>query len=212
MNSISFNGPYGGIFLSANGNEWKTSPVIQSVSSAEVTGTSESGDIVEVFCDDKSEGSIYLGTANADASGNFTLSLSQPVPLDNVTATATDAKGNTSYFSSPFNKNTFVEAETAIPERFSFSQNFPNPFNPSTTLSYNLPAASEVELTVFDVNGRQIKMLEKGMRSAGNHEVRWEGKDDNQNPVPSGIYMARLRCKSEGKKSVIMSRKLMLIK
>ena len=212
MNSISFNGTEGGIWLTGSGNEWKTPPVIQSVSSSEVTGTSEPQDVVEVFCDDNNEGRIYLGTVSADASGNFTLPLSQPIPLDNVTATATNLQWNTSYFSNPFNKNTPVEDETVIPEKFSFSQNFPNPFNPSTTLSYYLPAGSEVELTIFNANGKQIKMLEKGMRSAGTHKVRWEGKDGNLNHVPSGIYIARLSCKSEGKKSIIMSRKLMLIK
>jgi len=212
MNSISMNGSYGGIYLTANGNEWKTSPVIQSVSSAEVTGTSEPGDIVEVFCDDKSEGRIYLGTTNADASGNFTLTLSGSIPFANLTATATDAKGNTSCFSNPFNKNTFVDKDVLIPEQFSFARNYPNPFNPSTTMSYNLPSASEVELTVFTVGGKQIKRLEMGRRSAGNHKVNWCGMDDNRNPVPSGVYIARLNCKSQSGKNIVLSRKLMLLK
>jgi hypothetical protein len=63
----------------------------------------------------------------------------------------------------------------------------PNPFNPSTTLSYELPAASELKLTVFDTAGRLVATLAEGRQLAGAHSVIFEGSD-----LPSGIYFARL--------------------
>ena len=67
----------------------------------------------------------------------------------------------------------------------------PNPFNPSTTLSLVLPGQSPVELALFDVRGHRVRRLYEGWLDQGRHEFRWDGRDDEGQAMPSGIYVAR---------------------
>jgi hypothetical protein len=97
-NSIHSNGGLG-IDNVAGGNLELSSPVITAVSVAQVSGTACPGCTVEVFSDDEDEGRIFEGSTVADGSGNWSLHVSPAGP--NVTATATDAAGNTSEFSAP---------------------------------------------------------------------------------------------------------------
>lgn len=71
--------------------------------------------------------------------------------------------------------------------------NVPNPFNPSTTIRYDLLSPCRVGLQVYDVSGRLVRVLRDGMHQvAGRHEVVWHGRDDSGRPVPSGTYVYRL--------------------
>ncbi len=78
----------------------------------------------------------------------------------------------------------------------------PNPFNPTTTLSFTLPAAARVKLSVFDIAGRQVAELVDGFQNAGVHEVIWDAAG-----LPSGIYCAHL---SAGSRSA--AQKMVLLK
>ncbi len=89
-----------------------------------------------------------------------------------------------------------------IPISFSLGQNYPNPFNPATTISYQLPAASHVELDVFDVLGREVKTLVNQKQSPGTYTVTFDGSR-----LSSGVYFYRLS--AGGFTSV---KKLMLVK
>lgn len=71
-------------------------------------------------------------------------------------------------------------------------QNTPNPFNPHTVIGYYLPQTRRVRLEVFDVRGCMVKMLVDESKSAGNHSVIWDGRDNNGDKVSSGIYFYRL--------------------
>lgn len=71
-------------------------------------------------------------------------------------------------------------------------QNFPNPFNPSTTIRYTLPVAAQVELTISDALGRQVAVLHSGSRDAGVHTASWNGRDRNGLRLPTGMYYTRL--------------------
>ncbi|RMF58481.1 MAG: T9SS C-terminal target domain-containing protein, partial [Calditrichaeota bacterium] len=71
-------------------------------------------------------------------------------------------------------------------------QNFPNPFNPKTLISYRLPVATEIELAVYNVLGQKIATLVTGFQKAGTYSVEWNGKDDNGIDVATGIYLFRL--------------------
>lgn len=73
------------------------------------------------------------------------------------------------------------------PETYALEQNYPNPFNPQTTIGFNVPTASEVRLTVFDMLGREISVLVNGVVPSGRHEVVFEAGD-----LPSGTYLYRL--------------------
>ncbi|MBK8982941.1 MAG: T9SS type A sorting domain-containing protein [Ignavibacteria bacterium] len=79
------------------------------------------------------------------------------------------------------------EIQNTQPESFVLSQNFPNPFNPVTTISFSLPQASYVVLKVFDAAGKEIKELINEYRQRGSYEVKFDGSD-----LPSGIYFYRL--------------------
>ncbi len=83
--------------------------------------------------------------------------------------------------------------DNQIPGDFFLAQNFPNPFNPTTHISYRLAAKSPVTLTVFNAVGEMIKtLIDAENQSTGTHSVQWDGKDNNRQPVPSGIYFYRL--------------------
>ncbi len=69
---------------------------------------------------------------------------------------------------------------------------YPNPFNPKTTIVYNLPSPSDVRLSVYDVTGRLVTILEDGEHSAGDHEVIWLGTDACGDDVATGVYFFRL--------------------
>ncbi|UCD36736.1 MAG: right-handed parallel beta-helix repeat-containing protein [Fidelibacterota bacterium] len=92
-------------------------------------------------------------------------------------------------YSSP----TAIAADTPpAPLRFTLYPNYPNPFNPATTISYHLPARADITLRVYDLRGREIATLVAGNRPAGTHTVNWHGRDHHGLPVPSGVYVARL--------------------
>jgi len=79
-----------------------------------------------------------------------------------------------------------------IPQRFALHANRPNPFNPTTTIGYDLPHAARVRLTVYDVRGREVVTLVNGSKPAGEHRVEWDGHDAQRQPVASGVYFYRL--------------------
>ena len=75
--------------------------------------------------------------------------------------------------------------------------NVPNPFNPTTSIRYELPQATRVSLKVIDVSGRVVKALVSGSESAGAKEVRWNGENDNGQSVSSGVYFMYLEAGGE---------------
>lgn len=79
------------------------------------------------------------------------------------------------------------------PERFALFDPMPNPFNPSTTLSFALPAASPVLLEVYDVRGQLVATLLDEKRTAGVHRVTWDGRDRSGQSVASGVYLCRIK-------------------
>jgi len=80
----------------------------------------------------------------------------------------------------------------------SLRQNSPNPFNPVTTMSFNVPqGAGHVSLNVYGVDGRHIRSLADGVMAAGPHALTWDGLDEKGRPLPSGIYFARLTTEHE---------------
>ncbi len=71
-------------------------------------------------------------------------------------------------------------------------QNYPNPFNPVTTIEYNLPQATEVEVTILNSIGQKIKYLVREKQAAGRHQVTWSGQDNTGNKAASGVYYYKL--------------------
>ena len=75
-----------------------------------------------------------------------------------------------------------------IPSDFSLQQNFPNPFNPSTEIRFDLPEEGQVELTVFNMQGQKVRTLESGRMTPGYHAIIWNGTNDNGSRVSTGMY------------------------
>lgn len=90
---------------------------------------------------------------------------------------------------------------------FALHQNFPNPFNPSTTIEYELPSVGEVAIEIFDLGGRFVRTLAQRVENAGLHRVSWDGRDDIGVAVGTGAYF----CKVSFNREVIV-RKLLLVK
>ncbi|MEL6822774.1 MAG: FlgD immunoglobulin-like domain containing protein, partial [Calditrichota bacterium] len=96
---------------------------------------------------------------------------------------------------------------TYISDDFQLRQNFPNPFNPETTIQFELSAAGNFQLVIFDVLGRRVRELVNENLASGSFQVRWDGRDDLGREVSSGIYVYQLIGKG-----VAVSRKMMLLR
>jgi len=94
-----------------------------------------------------------------------------------------------------------------LPRQFILEQNYPNPFNPTTKIRFALPKTSQVEICIFNLNGQKIKTLANETITAGVHEISWNGVDDQNQPVASGVYIYRLKA-GDNKNS----KKLLLIR
>lgn len=81
----------------------------------------------------------------------------------------------------------------ALPEFFAVSQNFPNPFNPATTINFQLPQPSQVSLKIYNATGQLVKTLVHGEQPAGYFTETWNGTNDNGQAVGSGVYYYRLK-------------------
>lgn len=79
-----------------------------------------------------------------------------------------------------------------LPQRFALHANYPNPFNPTTLIKYDLPRSTEVRLTIMDVLGQVVRTLVAEKQADGSHAVLWDGKDEHGTPKASGVYLYRL--------------------
>lgn len=86
-----------------------------------------------------------------------------------------------------------VEKDKTLPAEFAILGCFPNPFNPETTIEYNLPGEVFVELSVYSVSGQKVRQLVHNKKSAGKHTAVWDGCDENGMRVSSGIYISHLK-------------------
>ncbi|MCH8496016.1 MAG: T9SS type A sorting domain-containing protein [Balneolales bacterium] len=98
--------------------------------------------------------------------------------------------------------NTSMEAISDMPSEVKLAQNFPNPFNPTTRISYELPAESQVRLAVYDLLGRQVAVLVNDRMSPGEHSVNF-----NAASLSSGVYIYRLEASG-----VVLTQKMTLVK
>lgn len=93
------------------------------------------------------------------------------------------------------------------PRTFALKQNFPNPFNPSTRIEFSLETGADIDLSIYNMTGEQIRMLVSSRRSAGTHFVNWNGRDASGQQVASGIYIYRI---SNG--SQLLAKKMILLR
>jgi len=84
--------------------------------------------------------------------------------------------------------------------------NYPNPFNPSTTIFYNLPACGQVELNIYNIRGQFVRKLVNEKQTMGHHTITWNGKDGKGRPLASGMYLCHINFlgKHETKKMILL--------
>jgi len=86
-----------------------------------------------------------------------------------------------------------MSVDSIIPEKFSISNAYPNPFNPQMNIQIDLPVSEYIKVYVYDVRGRMVKTLVDGYVNAGEHIVTWNNQDNRGNPVASGTYFIRVK-------------------
>jgi len=121
--------------------------------------------------------------------------------------------GNGSEYLGKSNDTNSENTVSNIPEEYSLLGNYPNPFNPTTTISYAIPYQSSIELTIYDIMGRIIKSFNISSQASGYQSIVWDGTNQNRVSVSSGIYLYRIRAKSlENNEVFVRTSKLMLLK
>jgi hypothetical protein len=93
-----------------------------------------------------------------------------------------------------------------LPMAFELKQNHPNPFNPTTHINFDLPSPTDIDLTIYNVLGQQVKSY-SDFRTAGSHSITWDGTDNTGSQVSSGVYFYRL---DAGQNSA--TKKMMMLK
>ena len=87
----------------------------------------------------------------------------------------------------------------SYPIDITLNQNFPNPFNPETTIQVLLPHESSVRLIIYNMRGQRIRTLVDGVKPAGNHYVKWDGRQDSGDKAESGVYFVHLKTEKGSK-------------
>ncbi len=118
-----------------------------------------------------------------------------------IAANAANGNGNTSgdliyAISETWTESSVSSAPAPAFAAAQLQPNFPNPFNPRTTITYELKQSLSVRLSVYSLDGRLVTQLEDGLRSEGQHQVNWNGLDARGMAVPSGTYFYRLQAGS----------------
>ncbi|MGE5682029.1 MAG: FlgD immunoglobulin-like domain containing protein [Bacillota bacterium] len=98
------------------------------------------------------------------------------------------------------------KAESII-KNFALFQNFPNPFNPSTRIDYQIPVQGNVEVRIFNINGSLIRTFTNLDQPAGSGSITWDGRNNDNQPVASGMYIYRVTFGNS-----ILSKKMLLLK
>jgi flagellar hook assembly protein FlgD len=80
-----------------------------------------------------------------------------------------------------------------LPEVFALHNNYPNPFNPVTNISYDIPEVAQVTLEIYNVTGQKVRTLAQGQHEPGRYRIQWNATNDYGNPLSSGMYIYRIR-------------------
>ena len=108
---------------------------------------------------------------------------------------------------------TAVEEEAElVPLSYELEQNFPNPFNSGTVIEYALPTNAEIRLSVYDVRGSRVAVLEEGIKPAGSYSMGWNGTDDHGRATASGVYVYRLETVGRAEEKQALTRKMVLLR
>ena len=118
------------------------------------------------------------------------ITVSEEMCDHNYVVSAVDVNENESEYSEAVNVTllTLVDVH-GLPETFVLHKNYPNPFNPSTTIRFDLPEASDVSLVIYDMMGREVTSLINSQIDAGYHFIQWDGSNNIGTFVSAGVYL-----------------------
>ena len=135
-------------------------------------------------------GDSILATFHLLVSENFEVDQSTQLILENVRL-----NGNIemSSLSATLNGVVRVAGCPSIPTQFVLKQNYPNPFNPTTTIQYELPESSKVQLTIYNINGGLVWSRDIDSQDPGRYEIMWAGTDQNGLQISTGVYLLKLQ-------------------
>jgi hypothetical protein len=106
------------------------------------------------------------------------------------------------------NRYEYLSTESeGVPVEFALHENYPNPFNPTTTLRFDLPEVSDITLTIYNMLGQKVKIFNMQSTPAGYHAIKWNGKNDNNQSVSGGVYIYKLQSRQK-----MQMRKMILLK
>jgi hypothetical protein len=115
------------------------------------------------------------------------------IDIIKITATNKDSTSVSCTFRITVTNPTGIEKDNnQLPKESELLQNYPNPFNPSTVINYRLPESCNAKLVIYDTLGREIKILVNSFQHAGEHSIVWNGMDELNSQVSSGVYFYRL--------------------
>ena len=98
-------------------------------------------------------------------------------------------------------------ADDQIPIDFALHENYPNPFNPTTTLRFDLPEVSDVNVVIYNMLGQKVRTFNMNSISAGSHSIKWNATNDLGDPVGAGVYLYQFQAKD-----FIKTKKMVLLK
>ena len=157
-------------------------------------------------------GYVYTFILDDEKAGNkYFNELIKKYPVDLLTNLALLTMGET-----PDNQNEDLIKQTSessnLPKDFALLGNYPNPFNPTTEIKFSLPVTSNIKLTIYNMMGQEIKTFESSGISEGTHQFTWNGTNQNNEQVSSGIYIYRLRALGHDGQVFEKSAKMTLLK
>ena len=90
-----------------------------------------------------------------------------------------------------------------VPDGYALYQSFPNPFNSSTRIGFDLPRAGRVEIAVYNLLGQEVRLLVSGIQPGGHNSITWDGRDEEEDVVASGLYIVVVSAGDERAEKVV---------
>ncbi len=130
-----------------------------------------------------------LGDIDGDNNPDFAIGA---IWVNKVGDPSSQYRGAVSVYKCPFETDVADLIDNSLPDDFKLDQNYPNPFNPETVLEYSLASGSEVQLEIYNVVGQKVRTLVSETASAGTYRIVWDGRNDADQRVSTGMYLYRL--------------------
>jgi hypothetical protein len=183
--------------------------VVRNLGAAALTGTITVPAMVDMMFNGTPVSDSYSYSIPAGQNGVFSIgiTLTAPTVFNGTIVITSNDINNPSQVVALYVTTSSNDDANGIPAVTRLEGNYPNPFNPSTTVRYALKDAGKVSISIYNLKGQLVKTLVNENKKAGNHNVVWNGNDDSGKPVSSGVYMYRMQATG-----VNQTRKMMLMK